>query len=88
MANEKIEEMEVLDPEEYIEFEAFYDGDKYKDDILVTVNGERCLIKRGVRVKVKRKFVEVIRNGEAQDVATARRIESLEKEFEDESKKI
>lgn len=88
MANEKIEEMEVLDPEEYIDFEAFYDGDKYKDDILVTVNGERCLIKRGERVKVKRKFVEVIRNGEAQDRATARRIESLEKEFEDESKKI
>lgn len=88
MANEKIEKMEVLDPEEYIDFEAFYDGDKYKDDILVTVNGERCLIKRGVRVKVKRKFVEVIRNGEAQDRATARRIESLEKEFKDESDKL
>lgn len=88
MANEKIEKKEALDPEEYIEFEAFYDGDKYKDDILVTVNGERCLIKRGVRVKVKRKFVEVIRNGEAQDRATARRIESLEKEFKDESEKL
>lgn len=88
MANEKIEEMEVLDPEEYVEFEAFYDGDKYKDDILVTVNGERCLIKRGVRVKVKRKFAEVIRNGEAQDRATARKIESLEKEFKDESEKL
>ena len=79
---------ETTTKEKLVRFKAFKDNDKYKDDILVTVNGERCLIKRGERVKVKRKFVEVIRNGEAQDRATARKIESLEKEFKDESEKL
>ena len=32
MANEK-DAVQVVNGEEYVDFEAFYDGDKYKDDI-------------------------------------------------------
>ena len=74
---EKEEELKVETPEEpkeiseYVEIELFADNDKYKDPLFVGVNGETCLIQRGVPVKVKRKFVEVIRNSEAQDRRTA-----------------
>lgn len=59
------------DPNELVEFEAFYDGDKYKDDIFVAVNGRRWQIKRGVKVMIPRYVYEVIKNSEEQDKATA-----------------
>jgi hypothetical protein len=67
-----------VDPmEEYVEIELFQDADKYKDDLFVSVNGENCIIQRGTPVKVKRKFVEVIRNSEVQDRKTASEIKEL-----------
>lgn len=59
------------DPNELIEFEAFYDDDRYKDDIFVAVNGRRYQIKRGVKVKIPRFVYEVIMNSIEQDKATA-----------------
>lgn len=59
------------DPNELIEFEAFYDDDRYKDDIFVAVNGRRYQIKRGVKVKIPRFIYEVIMNSIEQDKATA-----------------
>jgi len=67
-----------VDPmEEYVEIELFQDADKYQDDLFVSVNGENCIIKRGEPVKIKRKFLEVIRNSEAQDKRTASAIKEL-----------
>ena len=85
MAEEK--KTAVLDGEEYVEFEAFYDGINYKDDIVVTVNGQNCHIKRGEKVRIKRKFLEAIKNSEDQDRQTARMMENLSREFESESRK-
>lgn len=59
------------DPNELVEFEAFYDDDRYKDDIFVAVNGRRYQIKRGVKVKIPRFVYEVIMNSIEQDKATA-----------------
>lgn len=61
--------------EEYVEVKLFKDNDKYKDDVFVSVNGDNCVIKRGVRVKVKRKFAEVLDNSEYQDYLAAKLIE-------------
>ena len=47
----------------------------YKDDVFVSVNGENCVIKRGERVKIKRKFAEILDNSEHQDYETAQLIE-------------
>ena len=60
---------------EYVEVKLFKDNGKYKDDVFVAVNGENCLIKRGERVKIKRKFAEVLDNSEHQDYETAQLIE-------------
>lgn len=61
--------------EEYVEVKLFKDNDKYKDDVFVSVNGENCVIKRGERVKIKRKFAEVLDHSEHQDYETSKLIE-------------
>ena len=62
--------------EEYVEVKLFKDNDKYKDDVFVAVNGENCVIKRGERVKIKRKFAEVLDHSEHQDYETSKLIEA------------
>lgn len=62
--------------EEYVEVKLFKDNDKYKDPVFVSVNGENCVIERGVRVKIKRKFAEVLDHSEHQDYETSKMIEA------------
>ena len=76
----------ISDGEEYVDFEAFYDGDKYKDDIFACVNGARIQIKRGEKVRIKRKYREIIKSSIEQDRIAARAMESLSREFEEQSK--
>ena len=76
------------DPNELVEFEAFYDDDKYKDDIYVAVNGRRFQIKRGEKVMIPRYVYEVIMNSEAQDKATARLMEQESTKFANESRAL
>lgn len=76
------------DPNELVEFEAFYDGDKYKDDIYVAVNGRRFQIKRGEKVKIPRYVYQEILNSEAQDKAAARLMEKESTKFENESRAL
>lgn len=61
--------------EEYVDVKLFKDNDKYKDPVFVSVNGENCVIERGVRVKIKRKFAEVLDHSEHQDYETSKLIE-------------
>lgn len=79
---EVVEEVKVkkpdIDPmEEYVEITLFKDNERYKSDVYVCVNGENCIIQRGVPVKVKRKFVEVLRNSERQRENSANIISEL-----------
>ena len=60
---------------EYVEVKLFKDNGKYKDDHVVGVNGELCHIKRGERVKIKRKFAEALDNSDRQDYETSLLIE-------------
>ena len=76
------------DPNELVEFEAFYDGDKYKDDIYVAVNGRRFQIKRGEKVMIPRYVYQEIMNSEAQDKAAARLMENEAAKFENESRAL
>ena len=61
--------------EELVEVKLFKDNNKYKDDVFVQVNGENVQIKRGERVKIKRKFAEVLDNSDMQDYETSKLIE-------------
>lgn len=67
--------------EEYVDVKLFKDNGKYKDPVFVAVNGENCVIQRGERVKIKRKFAEVLDNSDRQDYETAKLIEQKSKEF-------
>lgn len=66
---------------EEVEVKLFKDNDKYKDPVFVGVNGETIAIERGVRVKVKRKFAEVLDNSDKQDYETSKLIERKSDEF-------
>ena len=65
---------------ELVEVKLFKDNNKYKDDVYVSVNGENCLIKRGERVKVKRKFALVLDQSDLQDYQTSLLIEQKSSE--------
>ena len=67
--------------DELVEIKLFKDTGKYKDDVFVGCNGETVAIKRGERVKIKRKFAEILDNSEHQDYETAQLIEQKSGEF-------
>lgn len=56
----------LQDPEELVDYTAPLTGGNTRD-IFASVNGETVQIKRGVPVKLKRKFLEVIQNAEKQE---------------------
>lgn len=66
---------------ELVPVELFKDNHKYKDDVYVSVNGENCVIKRGERVMIKRKFDNVLANSKLQDYKTSNLIEKKSQEF-------
>lgn len=67
--------------EELVEVKLFKDNGKYKDDVFVAVNGENVVIKRGERVKIKRKFAEVLDHSERQDYETSKMLEQKSADF-------
>lgn len=64
-----------------VEIELFRDNRDYKDDVFVAVNGESCVIARGKKVKIKKKFADVIAQSMSQDVKTARLMDNKSDEF-------
>lgn len=67
--------------DEYVEVKLFRDNDKYKDDVFVAVNGENCVIKRGERVKIKRKFAAALEDSDKQDYEASKMMERKSDEF-------
>jgi hypothetical protein len=72
--------------EEYVTVQLFKDGGKYKDDVYVAVNGENCVIKRGLPVEIKRKFALVLDASQEQDVRAAEYAAEKAREFDKEAK--
>ena len=77
----KAREKEEAYYNELVEVKLFKDNNKYKDDVFVSVKGENCVIKRGEKVKIKRKFAEVLENSDLQDYETSKLIEKKSSEF-------
>ncbi len=59
----------VFDPEELVDYTAPVDPTGDKQDVIVAVNGETLRIKRGVPVKIKRKFWKVLQDAAQQEMA-------------------
>lgn len=80
----KVEEAKVeekaYDPNELVDYVApLMPGHKQKD-VWVAVNGETCVIKRGIPVKVKRKFYDALMNAQAQQVAAYQAMLDIKKQ--------
>ena len=73
---------------ELVPFTAFKDDDKYKDDILVSVNGRNWQIKRGVEVMIPRYVFKVLMNSQKQDNATYKYMEQKASEYNSEAAKL
>ena len=68
--------------EELVDVTLFKDGQKYKDDVFVSINDEPPIaIKRGVPVKIKRKYALVLEASLKQDVVSASFSEEKKEEY-------
>ena len=68
----------ILDPEELVDFTAPMDPTGARRDILLAVNGETVRIQRGTTVRIKRKFLEVWDNANAQAMAARAAMEKAQ----------
>lgn len=84
--NKETEKKTEVNSNTLVEIELFRDTKDYKDDVFVAVNGESCVIERGKKVKVKKKFADVIEQSMSQDLKTARLMDSKSDEFFEEAK--
>ena len=58
------ENAKINDENTLVEIELFRDNKDYKDNVFVAVNGESCVIARGRKVKIEKKFARIIWNNE------------------------
>lgn len=73
----------AIDPmEELVDYTAPLLPNLKKRDILVGVNGETLRIKRGVPVKIKRKFYNALQNAAAQEFAALEARQEIQKQSE------
>ena len=82
--NEKVTQPEAKKKtakKEFVEIELFKDHKDYKDDVFVCVNGNNIVVQRGKKVKIKKKFADVIAQSMRQDVKTARLMDDKSDEF-------
>lgn len=95
MATKKVTEPEITeeikqeamaeekDPmKELVDFYAFKDNGKYKDDIIVGINGRFLRIMRGVKVKIPKPYYDVLMQSQEQDARTANLMEDLQQDYE------
>lgn len=69
---------------EKVEFKAIYDGDTYKDDIIVTINGRNYQIQRGKKVMIPRFVYMAIDQAERQLMESADNLRGLVNRYENE----
>lgn len=73
---------------ERVPFRAFKDDNKYKDDIVVIVNGYAWQIQRGVTVMIPRHVLHAIENSERQKSEAANHAEALANEYKDKERQL
>lgn len=66
---------------ERVPFKAIWDGEKYKDDIVVTLNGKNWVIQRGVEVMIPRYVLFAIYDSEDQKIVAMRTSQLFEQQY-------
>ena len=78
MATKTTKEMTNTEAKDYlneeVEIMLHKDDGRYKDDIVVILNGTALVVPRGEKVKIKRKYAKIIEQSLGQKAATAARI--------------
>ena len=74
--------------EELVQVRLFKDTNKYKDDVYVAVNGENCIIQRGVPVMIKKKFALALEQSAMQDEFAASMMQGLVNEYHEKEKHL
>ena len=59
----------AYNPDELVDYVAPLLPGTNQKDVFCCVNGETCVVKRGIPVKIKRKFYDVLMNSNAQRLA-------------------
>lgn len=77
------EKAEIAKNEEYVEVKLFRDNDKYKDDVYVAVGDQNCVVKRGIPVRIKRKFYLALCEADEQDFKTAQLMERESEKYQE-----
>lgn len=73
---EELLELEKKKLEEYVS--VYIPADKInKDDVYICVNGQNCVVKRGVHTQIKRKFALVLQESQMQDERTIGYVDEL-----------
>lgn len=72
----------VQDGDELVDYFAPMLPGENRHDIFVAVNGESLVIKRGVNVKIKRRFHEVLMNAQAQELSAYEAMEAAKRQGE------
>ena len=72
--------------DELVEVMLFKDSNRYKGDVFVAVNGVGCQVKRGVPVKIKRKYANVLKQSMVADNVTELLKEGFSSDFSEKAK--
>lgn len=72
----------VLDPNEEVDYTAPLLPGRTQKDVVCIVNGTMLQIKRGVPVKIKRKYYEALMNAQAQQMSVFAAIDDTKKRGE------
>lgn len=75
----RAEAMAELDKK--VKIELFKDGDKYKDDVFVSINGKPIQIKRGVEVEIPKAYADVLKQSQQQVIKTAELMDEESRKF-------
>ena len=71
-----------------IPFKALYDGEKYVDDITVTVNGTNYVIRRGITVMIPRFVYNVLSEQERQKAVAASTSQKFHEQYKNKEKQF
>ena len=81
MATKKETAIETKTSKDYlneeVEIMLHKDDGKYKDDVVVILNGTAMVVPRGKKVKIKRKYANIIEQSLGQRAIVSARIEAL-----------
>lgn len=64
-----------------VKVKLFKDGDKYKDDVFVGINGRGVKIKRGVEVEIERRYALLLDQSQIQAIKANEMMEKNEQDF-------